>query len=159
MDLSGWSAIATIAAVPLIVMGWFITTSKNSARTGRSSSGTTVAGDVNAQGGGLAIGPYAQVNVHTSLDSSIQPKSGPKRLPPAIADPAAAVFALEFKKSGERHGDYDPIEMKGFLRDFGFRIQEFGSGYSEEENKYRFLLSTANDGDYIFEVFAETLDC
>ena len=81
MDLLGWGAIATIATVPLIVIGWFVTTSKK-ANKARTSSGTATAGDVTASGG-LAFGHYAQVNVHTSSDTSFTSKSGRKRLLPA----------------------------------------------------------------------------
>jgi hypothetical protein len=65
----------------LIVIGWFVTTSKK-ANKARTSSGTATAGDVTASGG-LAFGHYAQVNVHTSSDTSFASKLGRKRLPPA----------------------------------------------------------------------------
>src|ERR1700730_6680782 len=78
MDLLGWGAIATIATVPLIVIGWFVTTSKK-ANKAQTSSGTATAGDVTASGG-LAFGHYAQVNVHTSSDTSFASKSGRKKV-------------------------------------------------------------------------------
>ena len=41
MDILAWGAIATIATVPLIVIGWFVTTSKK-ANKARTSSGTAI---------------------------------------------------------------------------------------------------------------------
>jgi hypothetical protein len=102
MDLLGWSAIATIVAVPLIVIGWFVTTSKTTNKA-RTSSGTATAGDVTARGG-LAIGHNAQVVVHTPPDTSLLKLSTRKRLPPDISKRATAIFSREFKKSGKKHG-------------------------------------------------------
>jgi hypothetical protein len=128
MDLLGWGAIATIATVPLIVIGWFVTTSKK-ANKARTSSGTATAGDVTASGG-LAFGHYAQVNVHTSSDTSFASKSGRKRLPPSHREGVADRLNLLLRLLNE-HRRYDSLTISEIATILGL------SSVTDLENYFR----------------------
>src|SRR5882672_12837950 len=107
MDLSSWSAIAAIIAVPLMVVGWFVGARKQETNNARASgAGTATVGDMNAESGSLLIGHNAQISLNTLFDNA-KPRLQPNTLNKDIAATATAVLSIAFTKSGMLHGEYD----------------------------------------------------
>ena len=64
--LETWSWIAAIAAVPVAIIGWFMTRKTNQATAG--SAGTAIAGNVNARNAGIVTGHNGAVTVNVAVD-------------------------------------------------------------------------------------------
>lgn len=62
-DLETWASVATIAAVPIAILGWFISASNKTTAKARGSS-TAIAGDVSAAEGSLAIGHGNHITIN-----------------------------------------------------------------------------------------------
>jgi hypothetical protein len=61
-----WASVATIAAVPITIAGWFMATSKKTtARASKSS--TALAGDITAVDGSVAIGHGNQIIINAAV--------------------------------------------------------------------------------------------
>ena len=70
--LETWSWIAAIIAVPVAVVGWFVSGAQETNKAVASKGGTAISGDMDAKTAGIVAGHNSSVNVSLSFSNDTQ---------------------------------------------------------------------------------------
>jgi hypothetical protein len=70
--LETWSWIAAIVAVPVAVVGWFVSGAQKTNKAVASKGGTAISGDMDAKTAGIVAGHNSSVNVSLSFSNDTQ---------------------------------------------------------------------------------------
>lgn len=70
--LETWSWIAAIVALPVAVVGWFVSGARRTNKAVASNGGAAISGDVDAKTAGIVAGHNSSVNVSLSFSNDTQ---------------------------------------------------------------------------------------
>ena len=70
--LETWSWIAAIAAVPIAIIGWFVSIKRRSNKSFANKGGTAISGDMHVEKAGVVTGHNSHVKVSLAVSKDAQ---------------------------------------------------------------------------------------
>jgi hypothetical protein len=65
--LETWSWVAAIAAVPIAIIGWFLSSKRRTNKSFVNKGGTAISGDMHVEKAGVVTGHNSHVNVNFAV--------------------------------------------------------------------------------------------